>query len=64
MYSGEWTDITCERHLQKMDVTRKGSYRRQMQDGDHNDGHYITLFAEQLTRTFEVIVFELISIFI
>ena len=22
-----------------------------MQDGDHTDGHYITLFAEQLTRT-------------
>ena len=27
-----------------------------MQDGDHTDGHYITLFAEQLTRTFEVLV--------
>ena len=35
----------------------KGSYRGQMQDGDHTDGHYITLFAEQLTRTFEVLVF-------
>ena len=34
----------------------KGSYRGQMQDGDHTDGHYITLFAEQLTRTFEVLV--------
>ena len=34
----------------------KGSYRGQMQDEDHADGHYITLFAEQLTRTFEVLV--------
>ena len=32
------------------------SYRGQMQDGDHSEGHYITLFAEQLTRTFEVLV--------
>ena len=34
----------------------KGSYRGQMHDADHTDGHYITLFAEQLTRTFEVLV--------
>ena len=34
----------------------KGSYRGQMQDGDHTDGHYITMFAEQLTRPFEVLV--------
>ena len=34
----------------------KGSYRGEMQDGDHTDGHYITPFAEQLTRTFEVLV--------
>ena len=34
----------------------KGSYRGQMQDGDHTGGHYITMFAEQLTRTFEVLV--------
>ena len=34
----------------------KGSYREQIQDRDHTDGHYITLFAEQLTRTFEVLV--------
>ena len=28
-----------------------------MKDGDHTDGHYIiTLLAEQLTRTFEVLV--------
>ena len=42
-----------------MDVTTlqiKESYRGQLQDGDHTDGHYITLFAEQLTRTFEVLV--------
>ena len=35
----------------------KGSYRGQMQDGDHTNRHYITLFAEQLTRTFEVLVY-------
>ena len=34
----------------------KASYRGQMQDVDHTDGHYITVFAEQLTRTFEVLV--------
>ena len=34
----------------------KGSYRGLMQDGDHT-GHNITMFAEQLTRTFEVLVF-------
>ena len=28
---------------------------------DHTDGHYITLFAEQLTRTFEVLVFMTLS---
>ena len=33
----------------------KGSYRGQMQDEDHTDEHYITLFDEQLTRTFEVL---------
>ena len=34
----------------------KESYRGQIQDGDHTYGHYIKLFAEQLTRTFEVLV--------
>ena len=34
----------------------KGSYRGQMQDEDHTDEHYITLFAEQLTRPFEVLI--------
>ena len=34
----------------------KGSYWGQIQDGDHTDGHNIILFAEQLTRTFEVLV--------
>ena len=51
-YSGEWTDITYERNIQKMDVTSK----RKLQGTDHSDGHYITLFAEQLTRTFEVLL--------
>ena len=41
----------------------KGSYRGQMQDGDQTDRHYITLFAEQLTRTFEVLVKLFPSIF-
>ena len=40
-----------------MDVTSKGSYRVQGKDGKHTDGHYFTLFAEQLTRTFEVLVY-------
>ena len=34
-----------------MDITCK----KCLQDGDHTDGHYITLFTEQLTRTFEVL---------
>ena len=55
-YRREWEDITFERNVQKMDVTSKGSYRGQKQDGDHTDGYYITMFAEQLTRTFEVLV--------
>ncbi len=29
---------------------------------DHTDGHYITLFTEQLTRTFEVLVLNMIAI--
>ena len=28
-----------------------------LQDGDQTDGHYITLVAEQLTITFEVLVY-------
>ena len=46
-YSGEWTDIACERNLQKMDVASK----RKLQGTDARwrshctDGHYITLFA-------------------
>ena len=35
-----------------------------MQDGDHIDGHYITMFAEQLTRTFEVLVKSVKLVFI
>ena len=38
-------------------VQVKVSYKGQMHHGDHTDGHYITMFAEQLTRTFEVLVF-------
>ncbi len=64
-----WMDITCERNrgqtLQVRGLYRgqtnrqlqlKGSYRGQMQNGDHTAGHYITMFAEQLTRPFEVLV--------
>ena len=29
---------------------------QEVMDGDHTEEHYITLFAEQLTRTFEVLV--------
>ena len=37
-----------ERIVQNTDIT----YERNVdQDGDHPDGHYNTLFAEQLTRT-------------
>ena len=53
-YSVEWTDSTFERNLQKMDDTSKR--KLQMQDGDHTYGHYIMLFAEQLTRTIEGLV--------
>ena len=42
------TDISCEINVQ-------GTYSC-LQGGDHTDGHYITLFAEQLTRTYEVLV--------
>ena len=40
--------ITGERNVQGTDNF--------LQDEDCTDGHYITLFAEQLTRTFEVLV--------
>ena len=47
------TFLSCERNLQRTD--------RCWQDRDHTDGHYITLplFAEQLTRTFEVLVIKM-----
>ena len=45
----QWTDISCERNIQGTDSF--------LQDGDYTDGYYIALFAEQLTRTFEVLVF-------
>ena len=44
------TNITCVRNLQVTDKC--------LIDGDQTDGHYNTMFAEQLTRTFEVLVFE------
>ena len=40
--------ITSERNVQGTDSC--------LQDEDRTDGHYITLFAEQLTRPFEVLV--------
>ena len=39
-----------------MDVTSKIKSHGTYQDEDHTDGRYITLFAEQFTRTFEVLV--------
>ena len=44
-------DITSERNIQGTDSS--------LQDGDHTDGCFITLFAEQLTRPFEVLVYFL-----
>ena len=45
------SDITFERNEQ-------GKYSC-LKDGDHAAGHYIILFAEQLIRTFEVLVLPL-----
>ena len=45
-------DITVERNAQLHSC---------LQDGDHTDGPYIKLFAEQLTRTFEVFVLTPLS---
>ena len=42
-------DIAFERNVQGTDSC--------LQDGDHTDRHYITLFAEQLTTTFDVLVY-------
>ena len=42
-------NITCERNIQGTNSC--------LQDGDQTDGHYITLVAEQLTITFEVLVY-------
>ncbi len=39
-----------------MDVMSKMKLQGTYQDEDHTDRHYIALFAEQLTRTFEVLV--------
>ena len=53
-------DITSERNVQGMGITCERNVQGTdscWQDGDHTDGHYTTLFAEQLTRTFEVLVF-------
>ena len=53
------TDITCERNVQGMDITSERNIQQtysSLQDGDHTDGYFITLFAEQLTRSFEVLV--------
>ena len=49
----------CERNVQEMDITCVRNVQvtdRCLQDGYHTDGHYITVFTEQLTRTFEVLV--------
>ena len=69
-------DITSERKLQGTDITSEMNVwgtnitcvrnvqgtNKCLIDGDHTDGHYNTMFAEQLTRTFEVlVVLELLS---
>ena len=56
---GMYRDIHYKLQVQKMDVTSKRMLQGTdsiLQDRDHTDGHYIPLFAEQLTRTFEVLV--------
>ena len=55
MESGQILHVREMYRKWKLQVQR--SYRGQLQDGDHTDGHYITLFAEQLTRTFKVLVY-------
>ena len=50
------TDIKSERNVQGTDITCEKCTDICLQDGYHTGGHYITLFAEQLTRTFEVLV--------
>ena len=51
------TDITSERYRERKLHVRE-IYRGQIHNllQDYTDGHYIKLFAEQLTRTFEVLV--------
>ena len=56
------TDTTSERNVQGTDITCKRNVKRTdrfLEDGDHTDGHYITLFAEQLTRTIVVLVVDI-----
>ena len=53
------TDITSEMNVQGKNITCvrnvQGTYKCLI-DGDHTDGRYNTMFAGQLTRTFEVLV--------
>ena len=63
-------DITSERKVQRTDIRSEMNVQgtnitcvRNVQwtfkcltDGDYTNGHYNTMFAEQLTRTFEVLV--------
>ena len=59
-----WEECTGYRHYKWKECTGDGHYMWEkctdsyLQDRDNTDGHYITLFAEQLTRTFEVLVFD------
>ena len=55
------TDITSERNVLGTDITSGQGPDYCLQDGDHTDGHYITPFTEQLTRTFEVLVLAQIN---
>ena len=53
------TDITSDRNVKGTYITSERNVQGTdscLQDEDRTDGHYITLFAEQLTRPFEVLV--------
>ena len=53
------TDLTSERKVQGTNISCVRNVQgtdKCLIDGDHTDGHYNTMFAEQLTRTFEVLV--------
>ena len=63
MYRGQTLQVRAimyiERNVQGIDIKTESNVQGTdscLQDGDHIDGHYITLYAEQLTRLLEVLV--------